>query len=583
MSKSTIEEITSVSGLSVDAQKSLGAFYTPPTLADYMAKELFSLCPSCTCNTTTILDPAVGEGALLLACYHVSSSKDSKIKVIGIDVNDVAIKHSKTRFQGLNCESKFVTTDALLPYNAQTPQEGWSILKKKCSSEGFDMIISNPPWGADKSLFANSSSHYSSAIGQYDIYDLFVESIIENLNNNGCYGIIVPDSIIGKEHQRVRQLLLTRTSVTKIVRLGEGIFPNINTAVTLVFGTKLVPENSYQIKCAHLPYKLQKEVISEDIALDKAIVSCTHMVPYSMMVEHGYSFITDVEQTDKELCDHLRASSSLSTFVYNRRGIELSKKGIVLKCTKCNNWFPRPNGKSDIVCPHCKTNLFIDNIPQKKIIDSHKANSNWKPIIVGEDVDRFKTKSKSYILTSINGINYKNITFYEKPKILVRKTGVGITAGIDYHSCYTNQVVYMLTRRPEINPAITEEVILAVLNSRIMTYYIIKNFGKNGWTSNAYMTQSNINELPFPKITLDENNTLILSRITQIIRQYVLVQNKDIPAKVDAELEYLVAKLFGISEDAYQLIFSAISNVQQMIPFKRLLNITIKDIFRYGI
>lgn len=68
-------------------------------------------------------------------------------------------------------------------------------------------------------------------------------------------------------------------------------------------------------------------------------------------------------------------------------------------------------------------------------------------IIVGEDIFRYRTRCKSYIQLGLNGINYKDNKLYEGNKILIRKTGVGITAGIDYNNCMTNQVVYILHRK----------------------------------------------------------------------------------------------------------------------------------------
>ena len=51
----------------------------------------------------------------------------------------------------------------------------------------------------------------------------------------------------------------------------------------------------------------------------------------------------------------------------------------------------------------------------------------------------------------------------------------------------------------------------------------------------------------------------------------------------DAKIEYQIAKLFGINETDYGIIYKAINEVQQMIPFKRLLKVSVKDIFNNGI
>lgn len=202
-------------------------------------------------------------------------------------------------------------------------------------------------------------------------------------------------------------------------------------------------------------------------------------------------------------------------------------------------------------------------------------------IIVGEDVFRYRTRCKSYIQLGLNGINYKDNKLYEGNKILIRKTGVGITAGIDYNNCMTNQVVYILHRKKNVNPIITDEVILAILNSRIITYYLIKTKGDKGWRTHPYLSQGDIASLPFPKVNNDDRTKENLKRITTLVKEYY--NYTDFPPNVDAEIELLVSKLFKIEKDCYDTIFSTIQEAQQMIPFKRLLKITKKEIFKDGI
>ena len=82
------------------------------------------------------------------------------------------------------------------------------MLAKKYFPNGIDFIVSNPPWGADKSSYIQLSSDFLTAIGQFDIYDLFIELCVNNLNVDGCFGLIVPDSIYSEEHKPIREFLL---------------------------------------------------------------------------------------------------------------------------------------------------------------------------------------------------------------------------------------------------------------------------------------------------------------------------------------------------------------------------------------
>ena len=65
-------------------------------------------------------------------------------------------------------------------------------------------------------------------------------------------------------------------------------------------------------------------------------------------------------------------------------------------------------------------------------------------IYVGENVKRYGIEGGYYIKTAVPGINYKNLKMYTPPKLLIRKTGLGIYASIDYTGSMTSQTVYIL-------------------------------------------------------------------------------------------------------------------------------------------
>ena len=56
-------------------RKTLGAFYTPTFLADYLARETMSLSTIDEDISYTIFDPAMGEGSLLLSCVSYATKK----------------------------------------------------------------------------------------------------------------------------------------------------------------------------------------------------------------------------------------------------------------------------------------------------------------------------------------------------------------------------------------------------------------------------------------------------------------------------------------------------------------------------
>jgi hypothetical protein len=174
------------------------------------------------------------------------------------------------------------------------------------------------------------------------------------------------------------------------------------------------------------------------------------------------------------------------------------------------------------------------------------------------------------------------LAIYQGKKILVRKTGIGITASIDYEDSITNQVVYILKLNPKYESKITLEFILAVLNSRIMTYYLIKKYGENEWKSHPYLTQTMLINLPFPNINFDCKKTIAkIESISSIIENEVTnSNNKNISKANDLFIEKTIASFFDLNNNDYETIYEALNSADQLIPIKRLLEFNTKEIFQ---
>lgn len=565
-----------------EQKKALGAFYTPQILSDLLARLLVPLMKAPEGSSVTVLDPATGDSILLESFERIAPKGKLDFSFIGVDVDGAAISKSKIRFKGQDTKYTFIKTDALYPYASSSPAKGWNKLIKKYIPNGIDLIVSNPPWGADISHYATLARDFKSAIGQFDIYDLFIETIITNLKPDGIYGIIIPDSIYCQEHQKIREILLADTSIKGIIRLGEGFFQDVNFAVSIVYGIKK-PCTKHDILCAHLSNSDKKAVLSGDADIYSIIRGKAIRVPAKQMVAANYSFTVDASQEDMLVLQKLKRCNTIKTFTSCQRGVELSKKGVVLQCHQCQEWFPAPRNKKETTfCPHCKTEIVIKDVNHSCII-SNKKQRNCVPLITGEDIGRFSVSTCKYLRQGLKGIKYKSAALYKGTKVVVRKTGVGITAGIDYNNCLTNQVVYIVKPKESVNPLITVELIAAILSSRVITYVIIKEKGSIGWTSNPYLSQNDINKLPFPNLDFENQKTVLaLKKITELVRKS-FEERKELTDVVDAEIEKNIANLYNLGYSEYRLIFNAINQAEQMIPFRRLLNINTEDIFQDGI
>ncbi len=564
-----------------------GVFYTPSFLAEYLSKKIVKYLGSR--NIATIIDPACGDSILLRSFANelLENSYKNLPKIFGVDKDINAIISSTSKFADKplkRIETRFNHTDGLFPVKGKKSIEGWIELRKELKSKsGFDIAISNPPWGAELNGYDPIILNFNFALakGQFDIFDLFVEVILNNLNENGIYGLILPDSVFSQEQARFRCLLSKNTTIHLIARLGEKIFPEINRACVIIVGEKAKAKSNHQVDCFRLSSNYKKQVIANELSLEEVEKELIHKVPQSRFFENdNYIFDIDLKTNEQQTFDKIQNNSlSVKQYVKNTRGAEISKKGVVCQCPKCQHWMPYPKSKQP-ACNNCNTPFNIETVTKEKIILNHNGVGNLK-LKVGEDLFRFTSVSKSWINTLKEGINYKDLSIYNGDKILVRKTGVGITASMDYENAVTNQVVYILKLKPGVEKNLSLEFVLAVLNSRAMTYYLIKKFGENEWKSHPYLTQTMLVNLPFPKIDFNSSDAKkLINRVTKIVRNEVSKsKEKNIAKANDLFIERVVAHFFKMNQTDYKAIFETLNSSEQLIPIRRLLNCNTKEIF----
>ena len=563
-------------------KKANGVFYTPTFLANYLAKKIIQYSKGS--EILSVLDPACGDSQLLRA---FAAQVNSNPLFVGVDNDINAIATSQNLFTKEN--TRLYNTDGLFPTNGICSIVSWKALREDAQCDkGFNVVLSNPPWGAELKGYTPQLlyKNFDLAKGQFDIYDLFVEVVLRNLTSNGQYGLILPDSLFTQEQARLRKLLTTTTTINLIARLGEKIFPEINRACVLVVGTKGAPISNHLVDCFRLSPAYKKDIIGSKRTLENAEQELKHQVPQSRFANND-SNVFDIDlKVDEQITYYKiqKASIPLIQIVSNTRGAEISKRGKACFCPHCKNWFPYPKAKQPN-CLHCKEQINVSAVISERIV-APNGGLGYIRLKAGEDLFRYKSHFKNWIDVTKVGINYKNLAIYQGAKILVRKTGVGITASLDYDNAITTQVVYILNLRPALNNILTIEFVLAVLNSRAISYFLLKKFGENEWKSHPYLTQKMLVDLPFPKDALSMRSLKpLIEEVTNLVRKEVLSDEKrSILKDSDIKLERVIAKCFGLTKTDYVAIFDTLHAAQPLIPIRRLLDCSLTDIFpAYGI
>lgn len=521
--------------------KKYGVVYTPNRLADFVASLIKNEANKDNYYIRSILDPACGEGALLEAAKN--TIRDCE-EFYGIDVdNEVICNLSKKN----EPKTTFICNDAILPLNVKAKTSTY--WKRKFSA--ISAVIANPPWSSEK-IYDNqklAEAGFSLNAGQYDSYVLFLELAYEIVDEGGYFGFIIPDSLFDSQNEHLRRFLAEKTQIRVIARLGEKIFDEVNRATTVIVCRKAPLTNDNVTMCFRLNTESRKEFLSTDISLEFFYNKEKHPVKQKrFLTNDNCNFDVDTRSNEEELLAKIKTDSVNweKTFVFGR-GVEVSKKGEIAICPACGHaqgYTKAQYTEGKKSCTYCDNFLYLNTATLQSIIHDIPSDGRER-ILVGENVKRYNLKGESYIDLNISGIDYKNKDMYVPPKILIRKTGLGIYACVDYSGGLTSQTVYII-RYKEDKGAPPLEYYLALLNSRVVYYYYLKVYGENEWKSHPYLTKKIIFSLPLKIFAGDELDNKIATLAKDLSNNYSY--------KEDIELECLIMKRYELTEDECKMI-----------------------------
>lgn len=318
--------------------------------------------------------------------------------------------------------------------------------------DGFDVVIGNPPYGAEFSKIdkAYIQKIYYSMEGDFESYIYFIEKAFKIAGDRGILCYITPNNFLMQWFSgKIRELILKRI-ILQIVDLGFNVFESGVVPTSIIIIQNSLTTNN------ELKFKSQKDAIFDQN-------------------------FNKIQQNEFLLMPK------------NQINLKLTDTNLNIYHLLVEDSFPLENVAEIKIGIECKPEFISDTADTE----------NHKPLVRGRNFERFildfdsDPKYVLYIRKLLHRPREERL-FLANEKILIRQTGDKIIAAMDYNKLYAWKSVFMVLSK---DPLFELKYILSLLNSTLLNYFYSLIVGEDGRTF-AQVKGVNLNRLPIKKIEL---------------------------------------------------------------------------------
>ncbi len=206
--------------------KKTGATFTPRPLADFLSSRIITHLPPA--QEVSILDPACGDGELLLSIATQLADTDYRFSLSGYDSNKHYLSSAQIRLQQVDSQRTTLLNGDFLEAVSPPEQQfsiGFGGENESRTNQLFDVIIANPPYVRTQVLGSDQAQKLAQKFnlkGRVDLYYAFLIAMTNSLKDNGILGVITSNRYLStKSGESVRKFLTENYSIVELIDLGD--------------------------------------------------------------------------------------------------------------------------------------------------------------------------------------------------------------------------------------------------------------------------------------------------------------------------------------------------------------------------
>ncbi len=214
-------------------KSNLGSYYTPTHLVQDALQSVRLE------TVSNFLDPCCGTGKYLIEAAKTFSLPPESI--YGFDIDQLAVQIARVNLLMHYKKAEFSPNIFCLDALSDLANGDFFCTTNHLMGF-FDLIATNPPWGAYK----NSSIpvQFQNVLESSETYSMFILKSMQLLKKSGALSFILPESILKiRTHSDIREFIVKNSTMIKIIQLGRQ-FSGVFTPVVRLDLKNEIPNNN---------------------------------------------------------------------------------------------------------------------------------------------------------------------------------------------------------------------------------------------------------------------------------------------------------------------------------------------------
>jgi type I restriction-modification system DNA methylase subunit len=387
--------------------------------------------------------------------------------------------------------------------------------------EGFDIVVGNPPYGAEFSpeMRASLLRAYKHQTSPPESYMVFMERGRDLIGWRGVMSYIVPNTWLPSlTFQKFRRFLVTHFNWRSLLVVQTRVFAAVVDTNVFIF-QKSAPEDG-----AELPV----------FFFEPAGLRLAHKITWNDIPKSGDAINVVFPPAHQKLFHRIRSGALALKSVANvYNGVKPFEKG---------------KGTPPQTAQTTRDKPFVVEGPKP-------SGAHWMPLLRGSLIQRYVT-----LWNNDYWIKYgewlaapRDPAIFEAPsKIFVRQTGDSIIATIGKAGFVARNNLHIILARDSTNL----RFLLGVLNSKVIDFaYSFMNPEKG--EALAEVKKNHVEELPVPKAVHDglQKQKEIIDLVDRILTEKKRDSDADVSG-LERQIDHLVYALYGLTHEEIQIVES---------------------------